>query len=645
VETLRISRATFPGKGKEFYNTVAVYLRQLLSISEGLRLEIFVAGRRAGEMLLIFWFGGQSCEQNIEFWGQAGGWKSRCNDAGSPDGWPAQGDLSPRPTGSTPATRTAGRRTPPLGHLRHRHDEDDRGDWRGSHRGNLFFGNYGTAQLTIAGAGTMNVGGGIDASVEPSQWNTSSDVPPILGPAATAHMSTFALARRATTGITSGGSVLASSTYSDNFRKTCRRVATVVMTTALLTACAGQPKGTLVPVSQSAPGTSRVEMLVATNRGRANVAGEMFSGERGSQLSFVDIAVSIPPESAHKVGEIEWPRRIPGNPATDFVTLKTDQISKTEALRQVNQAASMTPGRHVLVFIHGFDNRFEDAVYRFAQIIHDSNAKVAPVLFTWPSRGSFFAYGYDRESANYSRDALEGVLQALALDPKIEEISILAHSMGNWLALEALRQMSIRDGRIAAKIKNVMLAAPDVDVDVFRTQIADMDQPRPDVTLFVSRDDRALAVARRIWGDTVRLGAIDPQQEPYRSMLAEDAIAVVDLSQLREGDQLHHDKFAESPEVVRLIGRRLAGGQTLTDTGVGFGDRIVEATTAAATAAGTAAGMVIAAPVAVLDPQTRDNYRNQLDRLGNAVSDTATSARDLLIPTPAGLARQGRSVR
>ena len=67
----------------------------------------------------------------------------------------------------------------------------------------------------------------------------------------------------------------------------------------------------------------------------------------------------------------------------------------------------MRPNSQVLVFVHGFNNRFEDAVFRFAQIIHDSRADVAPVLFTWPSKGSVFAYGYDRESANYSRDALE----------------------------------------------------------------------------------------------------------------------------------------------------------------------------------------------------------------------------------------------
>src|SRR5690606_30137597 len=130
-----------------------------------------------------------------------------------------------------------------------------------------------------------------------------------------------------------------------------------------------------------------------------------------------------------------------------------------------------TPHRRVLVFVHGYNTRFEEAVYRFAQIVHDSRAPALPVLFTWPSRGRLLEYAYDRESANYSRDALEAILQTMAKDKAVGEISILAHSMGNWVTLEALRQMSIRNGALSPKIKSVMLAAPDVDVDVFRRQI------------------------------------------------------------------------------------------------------------------------------------------------------------------------------
>ncbi len=79
-----------------------------------------------------------------------------------------------------------------------------------------------------------------------------------------------------------------------------------------------------------------------------------------------------------------------------------------------------------------------------------------------------------------------------------------------------------------------MLAAPDVDVDVFRSQIVDMGEPHPQFTLFVSRDDKALAVSRRVWGDVARLGSIDPEQAPYKQELADHKVTVIDLTKVKE---------------------------------------------------------------------------------------------------------------
>ncbi|WP_245439839.1 alpha/beta hydrolase [Microvirga aerophila] len=359
----------------------------------------------------------------------------------------------------------------------------------------------------------------------------------------------------------------------------------------------------------------------------------MFSGNRGDLPSFANIIVSIPPPEARQVGEVQWPRQVPGNPATEFVTLKADVIDRSQALAWFRRSLRTVPKRQVLVFIHGFNNRFDDAVFRFAQIVHDSHAPVVPVLFTWPSRGSVWAYGYDRESTAYSRNALESLLKAISQDPGVGEVSILAHSMGTSLALETLRQMAIRDGRVAPKIRNVLLAAPDVDVDLAREAIMDMGPAarRPSITLFVSQDDRALALSRRVWGSEVRLGAINPDQEPYRTQFEQSGITVLDLTKLRAGDPLNHGKFAESPEVVQLIGTRLAAGQTVTDSRVGLGDRIIQVTAGAATAVGTAAGLAVSAPVAVLDPQTRRSIGGHVDQLGRSLSDTVAPL------NPAGL--------
>jgi esterase/lipase superfamily enzyme len=341
--------------------------------------------------------------------------------------------------------------------------------------------------------------------------------------------------------------------------------------------CTGRPsQGVLIPVTEAVVGTSRVPVLVATTRQRSAAdKGEMFSGDRGEAVSFAAINVSIPPDSAREIGQIQWPTSVPGNPGRDFVTISADYIDKPAFLGSVTAAAKLSSRGKVLIFVHGFNNRFDDAVYRFAQIVHDSGTPAVPVLFTWPSRGEMKlrAYYYDRESANYSRDALEDLLDALGRNPSVTEISILAHSMGNWVTLEALRSRYIRPVRIADKVKNVMLVAPDVDVDVFRTQIRRMGNQRPRFALFVSQDDKALALSKAMWGGTPRLGEVNPEDDPYRSELSQDKIEVFDLSGLKKpGDDAHDRAFEDITSVVGMIKQRLRNGQQMTDSRSGSMD-------------------------------------------------------------------------
>lgn len=110
---------------------------------------------------------------------------------------------------------------------------------------------------------------------------------------------------------------------------------------------------------------------------------------------------------------------------------------------------------------------------------------------------------------------------------------------------------------------------------------------------------------------------------------------VIDLTKVKSGDKLNHGKFAESPQTVQLIGARIAGGQNLTDSRVGLGDTIIQATTGAAAAAGSAAGLVIAAPVAVIDQNTRENYGRQVNTLaGSQNSQKAKAGKNCGVSSP-----------
>ena len=333
----------------------------------------------------------------------------------------------------------------------------------------------------------------------------------------------------------------------------------------------------------------------------------MFGGSRGRGLDFADIAVSIPPDGARQPGDIQIASSPPGNPEHDFVILRADRMDLAQAKANFDARVRRMPGRRVLVFVHGFNTRFEEAVYRFAQIVHDARVNVAPVLFTWPSGGNVTDYVYDRDSAVYSRDALEAVLQALANDPSVNSISILAHSMGNYLVVEALRQMSIRDRGLSPKIRDVMMASPDIDIDVFRRQIAEIDAgPRPaQFTLFVSRDDRALGLSSFLARDSTRLGALDPNEEPYRSILEKGRVQVVDLTSFASNDFTNHSKFA-SGEVVGAIGERLAEGQTLNEAKAGLVESLGTFTGGAINVAAGVATGAVKAPGQIVDPTTRE---------------------------------------
>jgi esterase/lipase superfamily enzyme len=342
----------------------------------------------------------------------------------------------------------------------------------------------------------------------------------------------------------------------------CQRDLSIAATISLalvLGACAGRPlEGVLVPVAQSAEGTSRVNILVATTRRRATAdAGEMFNGERAASVSYADITVSIPPDSVRKIGEIQWPAAPPGDPSRDFATVAADYIDKEKFIGAVAAAAKPTGRRNVLIFVHGFNNRFDDAVYRFAQVVHDAKAPGIPVLFTWPSRGELKlrAYTYDRESANYSRKALEQLIEMLAADRSVKEINIVAHSMGNWVALEALRDMATRSGKIGAKVRFVALVAPDVDVDVFRTEMQNMGKSRPQFLLFASQDDGALNFSKTVWGGVQRIGAIDPAQEPYKSELAQENVEAFDLTKLK--GSAHGRAFEDITTTMEMLKDRM----------------------------------------------------------------------------------------
>lgn len=280
-----------------------------------------------------------------------------------------------------------------------------------------------------------------------------------------------------------------------------------------------------------------VPVFVATSRRESGQFSQPYGSKRSRSLTFSQVDVSVP--ASHRPGIVEKTGNKP-NPAKHFVATRLNILDGhrefTHALNEQLDKRSVED-REILIFVHGYNNNFADGTFRAAQITHDFKLKSVLLHYSWPSAGSFGMYVYDRDSASFARNGLAELLQ-LAAATKARKISILAHSMGGVVTMEALRTLTLSGDRTTLRrIDMAMLASPDIDLDIFEQQLDDV-RPAVPIAVLVSRNDNALAVSRRLAGGYARVG-----DGSSLDALRARGVAVVDATRMEGGG---HNVFASS---------------------------------------------------------------------------------------------------
>ncbi len=343
----------------------------------------------------------------------------------------------------------------------------------------------------------------------------------------------------------------------------------VAVALVILAACDSGPS--LIGVEElsredTANTTSQHRIFIATTRVKSDDEGVFYSGDRAGRMGFASVDVSIPKD--RETGELSLPRTPPVDPKKHFVLRNPVRLADADAFTQeINREvdARASDEKSAMIFIHGYNTNTTEAIARFAQLVEDTGYRGVPILFTWPSSRRVADYVADINSAAFSRDAVAHMPLLLART-RLTNYDIVAHSMGNFLAMEAMRTLSLR-GHVdrLGRLNTVVLAAPDIDVDLFAAQLASVPDPLLDrMIVLVSRDDKALLASRRVAGNHPRLGAVDPEA------IGELGVKVIDLTEIDDASSINHSKFAESPEIVQLLGERLADSDALsTQTSIG----------------------------------------------------------------------------
>ncbi|MBN2907303.1 MAG: alpha/beta fold hydrolase [Rhodobacteraceae bacterium] len=320
-----------------------------------------------------------------------------------------------------------------------------------------------------------------------------------------------------------------------------RHIAILVLIT-MLVACA--PRGALILVPQADPRADEQKVFFGTMREPAPLG--QFSGDRAETVHFGAYTVAIPPDRT--AGEVSYPRAAP-DLTRDFVTTAADLYDQPAAFTAAlaRDLRRQPPGRRTaVIFVHGFNNTFAEGLYRSAQLTHDFGIQGVTLHYSWPSAASPFGYAYDRDSTLYARTGFALFLDSvIAANP--DEVLIVAHSMGSLLTMETLRQMALKQpGRVARVIDGLVMFSPDIDVDVFRSQVRDIGPMPRNVIVFTSQRDRALLLSARLSGQPDRLGNIETVEE-----LADLNITVLDVTEFSRG--LGHFTPGSSPDLIALL--------------------------------------------------------------------------------------------
>lgn len=284
-----------------------------------------------------------------------------------------------------------------------------------------------------------------------------------------------------------------------------------------------------------------------------------YGSDRARRLELGRALVTVP--KIHEVPNVErpWVYRLPftriilfeerEDPARHFTLREVKAMTPAELAQAVRDrlGASQDFKDQALVFLHGFNNSFEGALFRTAQVAYDLKFDGAPFLYSWPSKGTLGLqdYSYDRESSGQAEPYLRQFLEFVTRETGAKAINIIAHSMGNQLLLNVLRDLK-RSAPGDVRIGQVILAAPDVDRDTFEFIAREIAGIGQGMTILAASNDRALEASKRFWGGVPRAGDV-PSQGPV-VVAGIDTIDITALS--TEMLSLNHNGYAQKHQLI-----------------------------------------------------------------------------------------------
>lgn len=353
-----------------------------------------------------------------------------------------------------------------------------------------------------------------------------------------------------------------------------QRAGNYVCTVLLLSILSGCSSIAVLPDDEQNSGSFySVTVLFVTDRAVSVEEDDpIFYSDRRGTVEYGRATVDLPVEvAADDSGRKWWAPSLYGNKrisdariagidpltrADFFAVLKETANSLPLSVKQTlagneQRSATAESDKSVLLYVHGYNTGFEEAVLRTAQLWSDTDHGGQAVLFSWPSTISIAAYAGDEINVEWATPHLTDLLKAIQQETAIVRSNLIAHSMGSRALTEALIDVESETGRITS-IQHLVMAAPDIDTDIFKRDIAPkLITDGRQITLYASARDRALDISHQLHRHP-RAGDVGEKVMLYPGIDTIDATAV-------DTSFLGHNYYGENRAIVADMRQMFAG--------------------------------------------------------------------------------------
>lgn len=301
----------------------------------------------------------------------------------------------------------------------------------------------------------------------------------------------------------------------------------------------------------------KVPVFYATDRACTphSALNNVYSGGRG-QMEWGRLEVSIPHD--HRMGDIErptwWKLWQDEDPSKHVVLLSLRSVGRGEFIVDLRTELAGAAESDLLVFVHGYNTSFVEAARRTAQIAYDLKFQGLPLMYSWPSDDTVPGYTRDEADVEWGYNHFVDVMHLAVSEVGAETVHLIAHSMGNRTAVNALRMLALNPptGELA-KLRHVVFAAPDIDADTFVQYATEVWPHAETKTLYASAKDKALKASEVVHGAN-RAGRVDPV------VIAHD-VDTIDATAVETGF-LHHAYFGDNVSIITDIKNMIEHNET-----------------------------------------------------------------------------------